>query len=116
MIILVCGDREWDNLDVMVREMEKLPKNCTVVHGAARGADIMAGTIAEELGMTVISFPADWKKYGRAAGPVRNRKMFDTSDPDLVLAFHENIEESRGTKDMVNYALKRGCPTKIVDK
>jgi hypothetical protein len=116
MIILICGDREWNDLEVMVREMEKLPKNCTIVHGAARGADTMSGVIADSLGMTVISHPADWKKYGRSAGPVRNRTMFNESDPDLVLAFHTNIEHSKGTKDMVNYALKHGCPTKIIDK
>lgn len=115
-IVLICGDRDWDNLEVMVREMEKLPKNCTIVHGAARGADTMAGLIAESLDMTVIAFPADWKCHGRAAGPIRNRKMFDSSDPDLVIAFHEDIETSRGTKDMVNYARKKGCPTRVVDK
>jgi len=114
MIILVCGGREWNNLEVMVREMECLPKVATIVHGAAKGADTMAGLIAEQLGMTVLPFPADWKKYGRSAGPVRNREMFRKTDPDLVLAFHENIDASKGTKDMVNYARQQGCPTKIV--
>ena len=116
MIILICGDRNWTNLEVMVREMELLPKVATIVHGAARGADTMAGVIADSLGMTVVPFPADWKKYGRSAGPVRNREMFRKTDPDLVLAFHDNIDASKGTKDMVNYARQQGCQVKIVAK
>jgi YspA, cpYpsA-related SLOG family len=114
MIILICGDRMWDDLETMVREMERLPRSATIVHGAAKGADTMAGVIAEQLGMTVVPFPADWKKHGRSAGPVRNREMFRKTDPDLILAFHSNIEQSKGTKDMVNYARQHGCPTKIV--
>lgn len=116
MNILVCGDRNWNNLEIIMRELKCLPRNATIIHGAARGADTMAGLAAEHLGMTVKSFPAKWHKYGRSAGPIRNREMFNSTDPDLVLAFHTDIEHSKGTKDMIRYAEKRGCITKIIDK
>lgn len=67
----------------------------------------MAGEVATELGCQVEVFPADWKKYGRAAGPIRNNEMLD-SDPDVVLAFHDSLETSKGTKHCVEQALKRG--------
>ena len=77
----------------------------------------MSANIAKTLGMTLISskendnynnpgFPADWKKYGRAAGPIRNKQMLNEGKPDLVLAFHTNIENSKGTKSMIQIAKK----------
>lgn len=72
--------------------------------------------MAERIGLKVINdgkgFPADWKRYGKAAGPIRNQQMIDEGKPDLVLAFHENINESRGTKDMV--ARARGIGIKVI--
>jgi hypothetical protein len=84
-----------------------------IVHGAARGADTIAGETARILGMPVEAYPADWNKHGRSAGPIRNRKMLDTK-PDLVIAFHEDIESSKGTKDCVNEALRRGIQVEVI--
>lgn len=78
-----------------------------VVHGAARGADSLSGEVAEELGCTVEVYPADWLKYGKAAGPIRNKQMLDTG-PDVVLAFHDDLENSKGTRHCVTEAEKRG--------
>lgn len=115
MKVLICGDRNWNDSDTMISEMMSLPPECdTIIHGDARGADKMAGIIGEELGYHVIAVPADWNKYHRAAGPIRNRAMYNEHKPDLVIAFHNNIEESKGTKDMVNYAKSKGCPVKII--
>lgn len=116
MKVLICGDRNWDDLETMLDVFESIEDDIdTVIHGDARGADSLAGTIAMIKGKHVIAVPADWKTHGRAAGPIRNRKMFDENKPDLVIAFHKNISESKGTKDMVNYATKKGCKVIIVD-
>lgn len=93
--------------------LAKLPADTIIVHGVARGADTIAGEVAKKLGMSVEEYPADWKKFGRSAGPIRNRVMLDTK-PDLVIAFHNNIEESKGTKDCVTEARRRGIPTEVV--
>lgn len=42
--------------------------------------------------------------------------MFDEHHPDLVLAFHKNIAESKGTKHMMEYAKKKGCPVRLVSE
>ena len=111
MRILVCGDRDWRDMSIIERELKKFPLGTIVIHGAAKGADILGGFVADKLGFEVIPFPAKWKIYGKGAGPVRNQQMIDEGRPDLVLAFHENISESRGTKDMVNRA--RGVGVKV---
>ena len=116
MKILVCGDRNWNNAEAMCRELMFLSTrgDITIIHGDCRGADKMAGEFAVLMGFTVIVVPAEWEKYGRRAGPVRNKKMFDENRPDLVLAFHEHIDESKGTKHMMEYAKKKGCPARLV--
>lgn len=116
MNVVVCGDRNWKRTDIIERELRKLPADTLIIHGAARGADTLGKFVAERIGLKVINdgkgFPADWKRYGKAAGPIRNQQMIDEGKPDLVLAFHENINESRGTKDMV--ARARGIGIKVI--
>ena len=77
-------------------------------HGAARGAD----SIADEwkhLGVDVRPYPADWTRFRKSAGPIRNRQMLD-DQPDLVVAFHDDLAASKGTKDCVEEAARRGIP------
>lgn len=77
-----------------------------VIHGGANGIDKMAHTAAYRLGLIVHSYPALWSEYGRSAGPIRNRLMMNENSVDIVLAFHDHINKSSGTKDMINVALK----------
>ena len=86
-----------------------------VIHGAARGADVMAGSIAKNLEIPVRTFPADWERWGRKAGIVRNQAMLDVGKPDYVLAFHDDIQHSKGTGDMVGRAKAHGVPGRVVD-
>lgn len=51
-------------------------------------------------------YPADWKRYGMAAGPIRNRRMLKEGKPDIVIAF----AGGRGTADMVRQAKAAGVP------
>jgi hypothetical protein len=101
MVVLVCGDRDWTNGVLIWQFLEMLPKDTVIVHGAARGADTLAGFAAKDLELTTIPVPADWHKFGRAAGVIRNRTMLREYRPVLIIAFHNDIDYSRGTKDMV---------------
>ena len=83
------------------------------MHGACRGADMIAHTIANRFNFNIQAFPANWKEYGRKAGPIRNEEML-LHRPDLVLAFHNNLEKSRGTKHVVTKAVKMGIPVEII--
>jgi hypothetical protein len=73
----------------------------------------MCGYIAKQMGFEVRPYPADWKGMGKSAGPRRNRKMYDTEQPGLVMAFHNDLMASKGTKDMVVYAADNGCEVKL---
>jgi hypothetical protein len=110
MRVLVCGDREWTASEPIATLLNLCPPNTVVIHGAARGADTIAGRLATELGFEVQPYPADWSKHGKAAGPIRNSQMLAEGQPDEVHAFHNNIDASRGTKDMVEKARKAGVP------
>jgi hypothetical protein len=57
----------------------------------------------------LICRPADWKHYGIAAGPIRNGWMLKDK-PDVVVGFHDAIEESKGTGDMLLKAHDAGIP------
>lgn len=115
MRVLVCGDRNWLYEAPIRRELRKLPKGSVIIEGEARGADQLGAKIAEELGFEVERYPAQWDRYPRgAAGPIRNRQMLVEGKPDLVLAFHEDITCSKGTKNMVTQATKAGVSVRII--
>ena len=73
----------------------------------------MAAEVARSLGFIVEPYPADWSQYGRAAGPIRNQQMLD-SGVQLVLAFHDHIETSKGTQDMLRRAQRAGVATDLI--
>lgn len=112
--VLVCGSRDWRNRESIRAELQKLPSHTVIIHGGCRGADRLAGEIADELGLKVLPFPADWDQYGLAAGPIRNQQMLDDGKPHRVLAFHPDIQRSRGTKDLAKRARRVGVPVQIV--
>jgi len=113
MRVLICGDRNWGDADVIHRWIGlNVTPVSVVIHGGARGADRMAGRGAVLWGHTVIVFPALWDVHGRAAGYIRNQQMLDEGQPELVVYFHSNLEGSRGTKDMVARATKAGIPVR----
>lgn len=112
--VLVCGDRNWEDIDTIRSELRSIPNLEMVIEGNAPGADRLSRLVGVgDLNVPVLTVPADWTKYKKAAGPVRNRKMLDYK-PDRVLAFHDNISESKGTKNMVELARKFKIPVKVV--
>src|SRR5437016_1932752 len=87
----------------------KYPVDC-VIEGDAKGADRLGGTWAKLRGIPVAVYPAQWRQYGRAAGPIRNQQMLTEGKPDVVFAFHDRLNESRGTADMMKRASRYGLP------
>jgi YspA, cpYpsA-related SLOG family len=120
MRVLVCGDRNWTDYDLIVRELNGLgasaPLGHTVIDGMARGADSLGNRAAMALWPRInhMRFPAQWDRYGRGAGPVRNQRMLDEGRPDLVLAFHDDLGHSKGTAHMVRIAKKAGVPVRVI--
>jgi hypothetical protein len=125
-VVLVTGDRLWTDLASVAHRLQTLPPETVIVHGYAKGLDTIVDVVARELGFRVIRCPSHWRHndpkcvevwgacpedcaevVGRPAGMIRNHKMLDSYHPRLVLAFYDNIIDSKGTKGMLKYAQKK---------
>ena len=128
MTVLVCGWRYWQDNRQMWEELKKLKSNDRIIHGGCKGADQMAGRMAKTLGLEVWSFPADWHYwdenmrnpitgqcwvYHKAAGPIRNSNMLYFVKIDQVWAFHPDLPQSKGTKNMVEQARRADLLVRI---
>ena len=112
--VIVSGDRNSANSFrlVILRALKDLPAGSTIVHGACKGIDTIAGEIANELDFNIKEYPIlseHWKKFGKGAGPIRNRDMLK-ENPKYVFVFHPNIIHSKGSKDMMMAAYRKGVP------
>ena len=108
--VAVSGARDWDDKRVVSRELRRLRPGA-VVQGGAPGADSIAAAWAIKRKVAVETFPAEWDKHGRKAGPLRNKAMVD-SRPDYWVAFMK--PGSRGTSDFVQHAVRAGIPGHVV--
>lgn len=81
-----------------------------VVSGCANGADILGEHWATNNKIPIKSFPADWNKYGKSAGMIRNKQMGDYSD--CLIAVWDGI--SRGTNNMITYMKSIGKPVFVL--
>lgn len=118
MRVLVCGSRDYDRRDTLYATLDRLviEKIDAIIEGEAKGADALARQWAESRKVPVIKFPADWKKYGKSAGPLRNKHMLVEGKPDLVIAFPKGkLDDTRGTKNMVTQARAAGIATIVVE-
>lgn len=117
--ILVTGSREWTQWGVVEAALRDVhlrlsrgcrPADVTVVHGGARGADTIAGLLADRMGFQVEVHPADWDRYGRSAGHRRNAEMVKLG-ADACIAFP--IGSSPGTRGCMRLAATAGIPVKV---
>lgn len=122
--IIIAGSRGFSDYraleshaDRIIGEMGIDPADATVISGTAKGADTLGERYALSHGMELLRCPADWNKYGRAAGVIRNEQMAVMSVSDgykgLLLAFWDG--KSRGTHHMIDFAKKHGLTVRIVN-
>ena len=113
---LICGSRDWDNYAVMRFRMSNLSGKMTLIHGDDKGADRMAVDIwTRILKYASLAFPADWKRYPRSAGSIRNKKILDDNpEIELVIAFSNDLSISENTQDMIKKALRALIPVEII--
>lgn len=117
--LLIAGSRDYSNYDELSRVTDSLLRGCrerrrsiTIVSGGARGADTLAEQYAKERGYKSFVIPAEWDKYGRSAGYVRNKAMHEciaTASGRACLCFWDR--ESVGTR--YNFVLARSYGTQL---
>ena len=106
--LIIAGGRDFSDYLLLERVvdqfLEDIQDEITIFCGTARGADSLGERYAKSRGYAVRYFPPDWRRLGRAAGPVRNQEMADSAD--ALAAFWDG--ESRGTGDMIRSAGQKG--------
>ena len=102
MRLIIAGGRSYRLSEIDTKHLDDLEGVTEVVSGGAAGVDRDGEAWAERRGIPVRRFPADWKRHGKAAGPVRNRAM--AAYADAVALF----PGKRGTESMFEEARKAG--------
>lgn len=118
--VIVAGSREFNNYTLLSEKLKIFRENVwkhdiaddiVIVSGhCPRGADKLGEKWATNNQVSLLTFPADWDKYGKRAGIIRNEEMGDIADG--LIAFWNG--KSRGTKHMINYSKKKGIPVQVV--
>lgn len=114
--LIVAGGRDFNDASLLAFSINDLAngiyadKAISIVTGMAKGADSLGYYFAIKNNVVAYKFPADWTKYGKSAGMIRNKQMGDFADG--LLAFWDG--KSRGTKQMIEYMDSLHKPVHIV--
>lgn len=113
--LIVCGSRNFYNKELAFFTLDSIllsiNRQIIITSGGAEGADHLGELYAKKLSIPLEIYKADWNKHGKAAGPIRNEEMAKVATH--CLAFHMN--NSRGTKNMIDLALQYGLWTKVIN-
>ena len=121
MKLIIAGGRDFEDKILALKEFGKFSIEVSdivgnalpfteIVSGGARGADRVGEYVAQISNLPIKQFIPDWDGLGKRAGFVRNAEMGDYAD--ALLAFWN--KESKGTKQMIDYATKKGLIVKVV--
>ncbi len=111
MKVVIAGSRDFNDYNLVEETIEKLGLEIDeVIYGGAAGADYMGLLWARKHKVKVKTFLEEWSVYGKAAGPIRNRKMANYGD--YLLAFWDG--QSRGTKNMIEEMKRLGKHGEVI--
>jgi len=117
-VLAVSGYRnmsDWSLFEASINEyiLKEIGHQPTkIVSGGAKGADAFARRFAQIHKIPLVEYKPEWKKYGKAAGPMRNADIIGGETTHLIAFPHPS---GRGTQDAIAKAKKRGIPVKVVD-
>lgn len=110
MKIAIVGSRNYPHLERVWEYVQTLPPDTVIISGGARGVDRTAEAAARKRGLPVMIFAAEWGKYGKAAGMIRNEYIVAVADQ--IIAFYDGT--SRGTANTIDRARKAGKPVEVI--
>lgn len=109
--VIVAGSRTFTNYAILSELLDKyLPVNACIISGTARGADKLGEKYAEENNITLTKFPANWNKYGKSAGYIRNREMADNAHTAII--FWDG--ESKGALNMIEVSKSKNLDLIVI--
>lgn len=113
MKVIIAGSRDFRNYPLLKEKCDYILEGgngIEIVSGGARGADKMGEFYAKERGYGLKVFPADWEKFGKSAGFIRNKQMAEYSD--TLICFWDG--QSKGTQHMINLAENQGLEIHVI--
>ena len=113
MRVIIAGSRSIGDYELVEQAVADSGFNITeVVSGKAIGVDTLGEIWANEHGVPIKPFPANWAKYGRRqAGKIRNQQMADYAD--ALIAVIKN--HSSGSSDMLKRIQDANKPFYLVE-
>lgn len=112
MKLAIIGSRTFNDYKLLQETLEQYKsKIVLVVSGAAKGADSLGEKWALENNIQTLIFPAEWGKYGKRAGYIRNEDIIKNCD--CCIAFWDG--KSVGTKHSISLCEKYNKPCKIIN-
>ena len=110
MKTIIAGSRTITDLKLLEEAISYSNFKITeVVYGCASGVDLLGKIWAQANNITISTFPADWNKYGKKAGMIRNQEMADYAE--ALIAIWDG--PSKGTLDMIKKAKKNKILTAV---
>ena len=107
MRVVIAGSRTVDDFTLVCKAIEGSGFEITeLVSGTAKGADSLGEWWAGINSVPIKKFPANWDKYGKAAGPIRNAEMADYADAAIVVV----KDKSTGAMNMIKQMAERDKP------
>ena len=114
MKIGIVGSRGFEDYELLCQELvwfKTFHEPITqIISGGSKGADSLGEKWAIDNNIEVVLYKPDWKKYGKAAGMIRNTDIIKNSE--FVFAFWDG--KSKGTKDSIDKTKILNIPIKIV--
>ena len=110
-VIVVSGSRGWTDKEIIRQRILEAQPTLVVQGGCNKGADKLCREVCEEEGIPCETESAKWKRYGKAAGGIRNAAMLSAWSPSEVLVFWDG--KSKGTANMINVAALNGYPLQV---
>jgi hypothetical protein len=113
--VIIAGSRNFNDYDLFKEKCifylkKRVKDGLCIFSGCANGADSLTLRFAKEYGIDVEEYPAEWNKYGKKAGMLRNSEMLKNAH--ALIAFWDG--KSKGTMNMVEIAKIKGIPVRIV--
>ncbi len=108
MIVCIVGSRTFNDYDLFKKLIFEYALDNEnnfinfkkIISGGCYGTDKLAERFANEYNIVIEVYNAEWNKFGKSAGPIRNKIMIEKSD--FIIAFIK--DDSKGTRNSIRLA------------
>ena len=116
-VVIVSGSRDWVDSKFVISKLEDACCTRVIQGGCPTGVDKIARDWAREKGIRCDTYIANWNRDGKAAGPIRNRRMlYDNKDNPAVTFIAFRLNKSPGTTSAIKIAKELKIDSRVYDR